>query len=57
MSALTVEIKKGGACLLPLRGKVGIGVLLTLKSKAPLSKSSPSGEDFRAKALKIHLNC
>jgi hypothetical protein len=35
---LIVEIKKVlNACLLPLRGKVGMGVLLTLKSTAPPS--------------------
>jgi len=50
MSALIVEIEKElNACLLPLRGKVGMGVLLTLRSTAPPSKSSPSGEDFKAK--------
>jgi len=36
----------------PFKGKVGMGMVLKVKSKAPPSKSSPSGEEFTAKALK-----
>jgi hypothetical protein len=59
MSGLTIEMCK--AYILSQRlspspeGEGWDGGAFKVKSKAPPSKSSPSGEDF--KALKIHFSC